>query len=89
MMLAKFGFILNIFEDWGEKIKIWWDNLDPVNFWGIFLLVAAIVMLLFLVLFTEYKREERDSMKFSIIFIILIAVSGGFGLHMILISMGL
>jgi hypothetical protein len=81
-------YTLNVFEEWGQKIKAWWETLDPVNVWGTILLIVSISMLLVLILFTEYKREERDSMKFSLILILIIAICGGFGFHMILISNG-
>ena len=88
MSYASVLYSLNVFEEWGEKAKIWWENLDPVNVWGSILVTIGIAAFILLIIFTEYKREERDSMKFTMIILVIFALCAGFGFHMILVSNG-
>jgi hypothetical protein len=78
-----------IFDEWGEKIKIAWETADPVEIWGWIIFSIGIACVFLLIFFMEYKRQERDSIKFSVITMVIASISLGFGLHMILIANGL
>ena len=79
----------NAFEKFGNSIKNFFIDLDPIEAWGVILLILGIIFVSLLVFFTEYKRPERDSIKFTTIIIILASICLGLGLHMILIAGGL
>ena len=79
----------NAFEKFGTTIKNFFINLDPIEAWGWVLLIIGIIFVFFLVFFTEYKRPERDSIKFTTIIIILASICLGLGFHMILTASGL
>ena len=79
----------NAFEKFGTTIKNFFINLDPIEAWGWVLIIIGIIFVLLLVFFTEYKRPERDSIKFTTIIIILSSICLGLGLHMILTAAGL
>lgn len=79
----------SVFQEWGQSIREAWQNMDIVGFWGWILLVLGILTFFLLVFFTEYKRKERDSVKFTAITVIVASVLLGFGLHMILIARGI
>jgi len=77
------------FEKFGTSIKNWFINLDPISVWGWVIISIGIVFVFLLIFFTEYKRPERDSIKFTTIIIILASFCLGLGLHMVLTSSGL
>lgn len=77
-----------IFDQWGEQIKYAWEHADPVEIWGWILFSIGIVCIFLLIFFTEYKRQERDSIKFSVIIMVITAITLGFGLHLILTANG-
>ena len=79
----------NALEKFGTTIKNFFINLDPIEAWGWVLLIIGIIFVLLLVFFTEYKRPERDSIKFTTIIIILSSICLGLGFHMILTASGL
>lgn len=79
----------NAFEKFGTTIKNFFINLDPIEAWGWVLIIIGIIFVLLLVFFTEYKRPERDSIKFTTIIIILSSICLGLGFHMILTASGL
>ena len=79
----------NALEKFGTSIKDFFVNLDPISAWGSIIITIGIVFILLLVFFTEYKRPERDSIKFTTIIIILASICLGLGLHMVLIASGL
>ena len=79
----------NAFEKFGTSIKNFFINLDPIEAWGVILMIIGVIFVFLLVFFTEYKRPERDSIKFTSIIIILASICLGLGLHMILIAGGL
>ena len=79
----------NALEKFGTSIKDFFVNLDPLSAWGSIIISIGIVFVLLLVFFTEYKRPERDSIKFTSIIIILASICLGLGLHMVLIASGL
>jgi len=79
----------NALEKFGTSIKNFFVNLDPLSAWGSIFITIGIVFVLLLVFFTEYKRPERDSIKFTSIIIILASICLGLGLHMVLIANGL
>ena len=81
--------ILTVFDGMGESWRNFWGNLDYVAFWGWILLVLGVIFLFLLIFFTEFKRPERDSVKFTSIIIIIAAALMGIGLHMILTAGGL
>ncbi len=66
------------------------NNVNPTSSgkdllgWGWFLIVFGIICFILLVVFTEFKRKERESMKFSIIIIILTSFSIGLGIDLLL-----
>ena len=71
-----------------QKIADWFKNIDPIVATAWTLIVLAFVFFIMLLLFTEYKREERDSVKFTSIILILFSLCAGFGVHLLLISGG-
>ena len=79
----------NAFEKFGTSIKNFFINLDPIEAWGWVLIIIGLIFVFLLVFFTEYKRPERDSIKFTTIIIILASICLGLGLHMILTASGL
>lgn len=79
----------SVFERWWNDINKTIQNADPVEVWGWVLLSIGVVLTLLLIMFTEYKRKERDSIKFSAIIILFASAFLGIGLHMVLISYGL
>ena len=79
----------NAFEKFGASVQNFFLNLDPLEFWGGFLIVIGFIFVFLLIFFTEYKRPERDSIKFTTITIILASICLGLGLHMILTASGL
>ena len=78
-----------IFERWGESIRTAWQTADWNIFWGWVLLVVGIASVFLIIIFTQFKRKERDSVKFTAIAGVVAAALLGFGLHMILIGRGL
>ena len=79
----------NAFEKFGTSVQNFFINLDALEFWGGFLVAIGFIFVFLLVFFTEYKRSERDSIKFTTIVIILASICLGLGLHMILTASGL
>ncbi|MHA1777454.1 MAG: hypothetical protein ACTSWC_11815 [Promethearchaeota archaeon] len=79
----------NVLEKWGQSIKETFQNMDYNGFWGWILVILGIITLFILILFTQYKRPERDSIKFTAITLVVASVFLGFGLHMILIARGI
>lgn len=78
-----------VFDTWGESIKEAIENTDPIMAWGWTLLIASIVFVFALIYFTEFKRKERESVKFSAITLVIASLLFGFGLHLILTADGL
>jgi hypothetical protein len=78
-----------IFDQWGTDIKNFFANLDPIYAWAWVLIVCGIVALFMLILFTEFKRTERESIKFSFFALLIAAACLGFGLHLLLTYLGL
>ena len=78
-----------VFDQWGKQIKEAWEAMDPVEVWGWILLSIGIICVMLFIIFTEYKRPERDSIKFSVIIILFAAVFMGIGLDMILMANGI
>lgn len=76
-------------EKFGSSIEKFFQNLDPIEFWGSFLMVVGVFFIFLLIFFTEYKRVERDSIKFTTITIIIASICLGLGLHMLLTASGL
>ncbi len=89
VLAALFLPLTTIFEEWGQNIKDYWTNMDYVSFWGTVLITLGVLTFFLLLFFTEYKRAERDSIKFTAITVVISAIFLGFGLHMVLISRGL
>ncbi|MHA1521342.1 MAG: hypothetical protein ACTSVZ_13295 [Promethearchaeota archaeon] len=89
VLAALFLPLTTIFEEWGQNFKDYWTNMDYVGFWGWVLLALGFLSFFLLLFFTEYKRTERDSVKFTAITVIISSIFFGFGLHMVLISRGL
>ncbi|UYP45829.1 hypothetical protein NEF87_002114 [Candidatus Lokiarchaeum ossiferum] len=81
--------ILTVFDGLADNWKNFWSTLDYVAFWGWILLVLGVIFLFLLIFFTEFKRPERDSVKFTSIVIIIAAALMGIGLHMVLTAGGL
>ncbi|MHA1646182.1 MAG: hypothetical protein ACTSVU_04020 [Promethearchaeota archaeon] len=79
----------SVFTKWGASIKEFWATMDYNLFWGWFLVVFGLIFLTFLIIFTQYKRKERDSIKFTAIIIVLAAICLAFGFDMILVSSGI
>ncbi|MCF2139146.1 MAG: hypothetical protein K9W44_03745 [Candidatus Lokiarchaeota archaeon] len=79
----------NVLQEWGQSIKETFQNMDYNGFWGWILLILGILTFFLLILFTQYKRPERDSVKFTAITLILAGIFVGFGLDMILIARGI
>jgi hypothetical protein len=79
----------NVFEQWGQQIKDAWETADWIEVWGWIIFAIGILCIVLLIIFTEYKRPERDSIKFSVIVIIIGSLCLGIGLHMILTAGGL
>ena len=77
-----------VFDQWGADIKAAFANLDPIMVWGWILFFSGVAALFFLIFFTEYKRPERESMKVSLIMVIISAACFGFGLNFILTANG-
>jgi hypothetical protein len=77
-----------IFDEWGEQIKQAWMNADPIEIWGWILVVFGITFVALLIIFSEYKRPERDSVKFSAIIVVLASICLGFGLHLVWTASG-
>jgi heme/copper-type cytochrome/quinol oxidase subunit 3 len=77
-----------IFDEWGKQIKAAIDSADPLAVTAWVLLSIGCVFLFLLIFFTEYKRKERESIKFSFITGIFAAIFFGIGLHLLLISNG-
>ena len=61
---------------------------DPVLVWAWILIVIGIIFSVLLVFFTEYKRKERDSVKFTAISILIASFCLGIGLHLLLVANG-
>ena len=78
----------SVFEKWGEDIKLAFENADPVEVWAWVLLSIGIVCAFLLIFFSEYKRTERDSMKFTIIMVFLTSIFLGLGFDMLLTVQG-
>ena len=78
----------SVFSKFFDTFREFWENLDYVLFWGIIILVLGIILLFVLIFFTEYKRKERDSVKFSAIIIVIASILMALGLHMILTANG-
>ncbi len=81
-------FIETVFQKWGEAIREAWQNADWNVFWGWILIVVGILSVFLIILFTEFKRKERDSVKFTAIMAVVASIFLGFGLHMVLIGRG-
>jgi uncharacterized membrane protein len=77
------------FEEMWDRAKNAVENANPVEVWGTVLIIVGIVFAALLIVFTEYKRQERDSVKFSMIMITMMSVCIGFGTHMRLVAMRL
>jgi len=78
----------SVFQEFAKAWRAFWQNLDYLAFWGWIILVIGALCVFALILFTEYKRKERDSVKFTAIMILVSAVFLGLGLHMILTASG-
>lgn len=79
----------NVLQKWGQAIKETFQNMDYNGFWGWILFILGILTIFILILFTQYKRPERDSVKFTAITLVIASVFLGFGLHLILIARGI
>ena len=78
----------SVFSSWADSWREFWADLDYVLFWGIIILVLGIICLFVLIFFTEFKRKERDSVKFSAIIAIITALLMALGINMILVANG-
>lgn len=78
----------SVFQRWGRAIRLWWVDMDWNVFWGWGLIILGILCVALLITFTQFKRKERDSVKFSAIMVVIASLLFGFGLHMILIGRG-
>lgn len=78
-----------VFDRWGEAIREAWQNADWNVFWGWILIFFGLACVFLIILFTEFKRKERDSVKFSAIMTVIAAILLGFGLHLVLIGRGI
>lgn len=78
-----------VFEKWGEAIRLAWQNADWNLVWGWVLMILGLASVFLIITFTQYKRKERDSVKFTAIMTVIAAALLGFGLHMVLIGNGL
>lgn len=78
----------SVFSGWADSWREFWADLDYVMFWGIIILILGITLLFVLIFFTEFKRKERDSVKFSAIIAVIASILMAWGLHMILTAQG-
>lgn len=78
-----------VFEEWGKKIKDAIEKADPIEVWAWVLISSGIFLVFLLILFTEFKRPERDSIKFSVIIVLLASLCLGLGMHLMLLVYGL
>jgi RsiW-degrading membrane proteinase PrsW (M82 family) len=78
----------SVFERWGNAIKDAWENADPVEVWAWVIIIIGIIALFLLIFFTEYKRKERDSIKFSVITLLIASICFSLGLTMLLNAYG-
>ena len=78
----------SVFSNWSDSWREFWADLDYVLFWGIIILVLGIICLFVLIFFTEFKRKERDSVKFSAIIAVITALLMALGINMILVANG-
>jgi hypothetical protein len=78
-----------VFDEWGKAISDFFTNLDPLNAWAWILIICGIAAIFVLIFFTEFKRAERDSMKFTAIILVVASVLLGLGLHFLLTYIGL
>lgn len=78
-----------VFDTWAENIKEAIENTDPIMAWGWTLLIISLVFVFALIYFTEFKRKERESVKFTAITLVIASLFFGFGLHLILTADGL
>ncbi len=83
--LTIFSAFSGIAEGWNN----FWGDMDYNAFWGWVLVILGVICLFLLIFFTEYKRPERDSVKFSAITVVIASILIGFGLNMVLIAGGL
>lgn len=81
--------LTTVFQKWGESIRDFFKYMDYNAFWGWILLFIGVLSVFLLIIFTQFKRTERDSVKFSAITTVIAAIAIGFGLHLILLSQGL
>ena len=61
---------------------------DPNQVLGIILIIAGIISVFLLVLFTEFKRKERDSVKFTFIIMLIASLCLGLGIDLYLVAIG-
>ena len=79
----------SVFERWWNDFNKTIQNADPVEVWAWVLISLGVIFALLLIMFTEYKRKERDSVKFTGLIIFVSSACLGIGIHMLLISYGL
>ena len=78
-----------VFERWGESIRTAWQTADWIIFWGWVLMIVGIACVFLIIIFTQFKRKERDSIKFTSITTVIAGILLGFGFHMVLVGNGL
>jgi MFS superfamily sulfate permease-like transporter len=78
----------SVFSSWADSWRNFWADLDYVLFWGIIILVLGVILLFVLIFFTEFKRKERDSVKFSAIIAVIASILMAIGLNAILVANG-
>jgi hypothetical protein len=77
-----------VFEEWGKKIKEGIANTDPVMVWAWIFLISGLIVGFLLVFFTEFKRTERESVKFSLITAVFVSILLGLGIEFMLTAYG-
>ena len=78
-----------VFAKWGESIRDFFLYMDYNLFWGWILFVVGLASVFLLIMFTDFKRQERDSVKFTAITTVVAAFLLGFSLHLLLMGYGL
>jgi len=77
-----------VFDQWAKDIQAAFANADPIMVWAWILLISGIAAFFFFIFFTEFKRAERESIKFSVITTVIASICIGLGLHFFLTASG-